>query len=443
MRRRRLGLIVIASLAACVARAQDPRRDSTQLAGRDSMPLGVLQDSAVLRDPRGRELALLTAQSRLRLQNLTAERRPTLSLEGQAQYQSDVARIPITLPGGVRVPNPPHDTYDAHLAAGQRLYDPSIGARRAVEDAQLAESQARLRATLFPVRQNVSEVYFAALRAQSQLAELDVAITDLEAQLRVTVARVREGTALPSEEKTIRAELLKRRQSVLELSTSRHASLIVLRDITGMPLNSETILRTPDLATEVAEARGSLADIRSRPEYEQFARARAVLEQQERAQGSKDRPRVSAFGRAGYGRPGLNPLSENFDSYWLAGVQVQWTPWTWGTTSREKELLALQRQIISAEEQQFTDNLRRSTELDLASIDQLEVAVTQDDQIIALREDIAAETRSRFNEGVVTSAEYVDRQTDVLSARIARALHRAELAQARARFLNTLGIEVP
>jgi len=444
MSRRKPGLILIAMLApSVVAHAQDPRTDSSQLAGRDSVPLGALQDSAVLRDPRGRELALLTAQSRLRQQNLTAERLPTLSLEGQAQYQSDVARIPITLPGGLKVPTPPHDTYDAHLAAGQRLYDPSIGARRAVEDAQLAESQARLRATLFPVRQNVSEVYFTALRAQSQLAELQAAITDLEAQLRVAIARVREGTALPSEEKTIRAELLKRRQSVAELSSSRRASMVVLADLTGQRLDSTTILLAPDLSIEVSRARGSLAELRARPEYEQFARARAVLEQQERAQGAKDRPRLSAFGRAGYGRPGLNPLSENFDSYWLAGLQIQWTPWTWGTTKRERELLALQRQIISAEEQQFTDNLRRSTEQDLASIDRLVVALTQDDQIIALREDIAAETRSRFNEGVVTSAEYVDRQTDVLSARIARALHRAELAQARARFLNTLGIEVP
>jgi outer membrane protein TolC len=444
MTRRRPGLILIAMLAPCVvAYAQDPRTDSSQLAGRDSLPLGGLQDSAVLRDPRGRELALLTAQSRLRGRNLTAESRPTLSLEGQAQYQSDVARIPITLPGGLKVPTPPHDTYDAHLTAGQRLYDPSIGARRAVEDAQLAESQARLRATLFPVRQNVSEVYFAALRAQSQLAELQAAIMDLEAQLRVAIARVREGTALPSEEKTIRAELLKRRQSVAELSSSRRASLVVLADLTGQRLDSTAILRAPDLAIEVSRARGSLAELRARPEYEQFARARAVLEQQERAQGAKDRPRLSAFGRAGYGRPGLNPLSENFDSYWLAGLQVQWTPWTWGTTKREKELLALQRQIISAEEQQFTDNLRRSTEQDLADIDRLAVTLAQDDQIIALREEIAGETRSRFNEGVVTSAEYVDRQTDVLSARIARALHRAELAQARARLLNTLGIEVP
>lgn len=440
----RVGLTVITMLVTSfAAQAQIPGIDSLQPSSRDSLPLGALQDSAVLRDPRGRELALLTAQSRLRQENLTAEsRRPTLSLEGLAQYQSDVARIPVTLPGGVKVPTPPHDTYDGRLVVGQRLYDPSIGARRAVEDAQLAESQARLRAALFPVRQNVSDVYFAALRAQSQLAELQAAITDLEAQLRVASARVREGTALPSEEKTIRAELLKRRQSVAELSAGRRASLVVLADLTGQQLDSVTVLRVPDLATEVSQARRSIAELRQRPEYEQFARSRSVLEQQERAAAAQDRPRLSAFGRAGYGRPGLNPLSDKFDSYWLTGLQIQWSPWTWGTTRREKELLALQRQIISAEELQFTDNLRRGTEQDLATIDRLVVAIAQDDEIIALREDIVAETRSRFREGVVTSAEYVDRQTDVLSARVARALHRAELAQARARFLNTLGIEV-
>ncbi len=443
MTMRRLALLLLAMFATpFVARAQVPGTDSAQAAGRDTVPLGSLQDSAVLRDPRGRELALLTAQSRLRQQNLTAERKPTFSLEGQGQYQSDVARIPITLPGGVKVPIPPHDTYDAHLEVGQRLYDPSIGARRTVEDAQLAESMARLRATLFPVRQNVSDVYFVALRAQSQLAELQTGIMDLEAQLRVATSRVREGTALPSEEKTIRAELLKRRQSVSELTASRRASLVVLADLTGQSLDTTAILRAPDLATEVAQARRSIAELRRRPEYEQFARSRAVLERQERATSATDLPRLSAFGRAGYGRPALNPLSSTFDSYWLAGLQVQWTPWTWGTTKREKELLALQRQIISAEEQQFTDDLRRSTEQDLATIDRLVLALAQDDEIIALREDIAAETRARFNEGVVTSADYVDRQTDVLSARIARALHRAELAQARARFLNTLGIEV-
>jgi outer membrane protein TolC len=418
--------------------AADSARPGTRS---DSLRLGSLQDTAVMRDPRGRELALLVEQSRLRQQNLTAERRPTLALEGQAQYQSDVARIPITLPGGISPPTPPHDTYDAHLAAGQTLYDPGIAPRRAVEDARLAESQARLRAELYPLRQNVSDAFFAALQAQSQIAELALTITDLEAQHRVAAARVREGTALPSEEKALRAETLRRRQSLAEAGASRRAALAILADLTGKSYDTTTILGSTDLAVQVAHARDSLSILRSRPEYEQFARSRAVLEQQERARKAQDLPRVSAFGRAGYGRPGLNPLSTKFDSYWLTGLQLQWSPWTWGMGSRDREILALQRQIISAEEQQFTENLRRGTEQDLATIDRLETSVRDDDEIVALRESILSETRARFNEGVVTSADYVDRQTDVLSARTARALHRVELAQARARFLNTLGVE--
>jgi hypothetical protein len=37
----------------------------------------------------------------------------------------------------------------------------------------------------------------------------------------------------------------------------------------------------------------------------------------------------------------------------------------------------------------------------------------------------------------------VDRETDVLAARVLRASHRVELAQARARFLTTLGLDIP
>ena len=423
-----LALLLIASRAP----AQTP----------DTLRLGVMQASALRRDPRGRELELLSAQSRLRQKTLDAERRPSFSVESQAQYQSDVARIPIALPGGVTPPRPPHDTYDARLAANQRLYDPALASRRAVEDAQLVESQARLRVVLFGVRQSVNDLYFASLRAQSQIAELETTITDLDAQARVAATRVREGAALPSEELALRAELLRRRQVVAELAASRRASLDVLADLTGLALDSVSVLGTPDLAGEVAQARTGLANVRARAEYEQFARTRALLERQENARAAQDRPRVSAFGRVGYGRPGLNPLNDTFDAYWLAGVQLQWTPLNWGTTSRDREVLALQRQIVSAEEQQFTESLRRGVAQDVASIDRLAVTLAADDEIIALRERIAAETRVRFAEGVVTSAEYVDRETDVLSARISRATHRVELAQARARFLTTLGIEV-
>jgi len=42
----------------------------------------------------------------------------------------------------------------------------------------------------------------------------------------------------------------------------------------------------------------------------------------------------------------------------------------------------------------------------------------------------------------VTAADYVSRQSDAVNARLSRVAHRVQLAQARAHYLTTLGLEV-
>jgi hypothetical protein len=121
---------------------------------------------------------------------------------------------------------------------------------------------------------------------------------------------------------------------------------------------------------------------------------------------------------------------------------VQWAPWTWGTNARDREVLALQQQVVASEEAAFTAAMRRAIDRQLADIDRLTASLATDEAIIALREGIARETQHRYNEAVVTAAEYVDRRNDVLAARLARAGHEVELAQARARFLTTVGAEI-
>src|SRR6185437_12494023 len=90
----------------------------------------------------------------------------------------------------------------------------------------------------------------------------------------------------------------------------------------------------------------------------------------------------------------------------------------------------------------FDRSVQRSIARDVASIDQLAQTLADDDTIAALRENILRETGFRFSEGVVTSADYVDRETDLLDARLSRATHRVQLAQARASFLTSLGLGV-
>jgi outer membrane protein TolC len=439
MRRPLVSLGFIAALLGVTHRTAA----SQQPEAADTLRLGALQDAAVGRDPRGRQLDLQATPSAQRLPANRSEWLPQFDATAYARYQSEVVTIPFDRPGEVEPFTPHKDTYDAHLGVRQPLYDPILGARRSVESAQLAESQAQVRTTLFNFRESVAESYFAALLLQAQGAELETGLTDLEAQLRVARGRVEAGDALPSETATLEAELLRRRQSLAEVAADRGAALAVLADLTGRPVREQDALALPDLAQEVAAARAGLASARERPEYAQFARTRETLDRRAAEVGRRNWPRLSAVGRAGVGRPGLNPLGDEFASYWLVGVQLEWSPWDWGRSGLERQALDIQQQIVATEEAAFSETVRRAAIRDLAAIDRLAETLDADSAIIALRERVLGEARLRFSEGVITSNDFVDRETDLLAARLARATHTMELAQARTRFLTLVGIEVP
>ena len=430
------------SVALPLALATAAPAQQAPTAAADSLRLGALHQQAVAGDPRQRQFVLLSKQTELRLRNLSAERLPSISATAQAQYQSDVFSPPTLPGGGTVIPAPPTDTYDGRVSVDQAILDPTIGVRRRVEQAELAESEARVRTSLFDLRREVNEAFFNAALLSERRSLIATTIAELEKRLAEAAVRVREGAALPSDTAALQATLLERRQDDAEVEADRRAALVRLTELAKRPVSGAEPLALPDLTAPTTQARQALDSLRRRPEYEQFARTRDVLSRQQEAVSADQKPRLSAFGSAGYGRPGLNPVSDQFDTYYLAGLKVTWAPWNWGSTRRERDAIAIQREIVASEEAAFSSRLTRDIQNDLADIDRLDAALALDDQIVALRERVDAETGIRFREGVVTASEYVDRNTDVLEARLARATHRVEQVQARARFLTSLGLEI-
>lgn len=430
-------------LAATVIGAAAPGfAQPVQSAVREPLQLATLHRQARDADVRTREIELLSQQTDLRLRSIDVERLPSLSALGQSQYQSDAPHAPFNGPDGQPVFAAPKFTYDASLRVDQRLYDAAIQPRRELARADLAESQARVRTALFALRQEVNEAFFTAALLQEQLGALTATLDDLAARLREMETRVREGAALPGDAAAIEATLLQQRQQADALRSSRGAALARLSLLTGRTIDADASLALPEIADRVSLAREALAGSRTRPEYEQFDRARDRGSRQQAVETAADRPQLSAFGRGGYGRPGLNFASDRPEAYALAGVQLQWKAWNWGTSDRAREVLALQQTIVSAEEAAFTSSLRRAVQADLAAIDHLEASLPTDDRIVSLRESIDRSARVRLGEGVITASEYLDRRTEWLTAQFERARHRVELAQARARVLTTLGLEV-
>lgn len=423
-------------------------------AAQEQLCLPELQQTAVERDPRTRQLALQESATERRVRNIDAERLPALTLVGQGHYQSEVPSVPIDQPG-ISIPEPPKSRYEARLDVEQLLYDGGrLSRERDVEEAHLRTELARITAELYPLRAEVNQAFFRALLLQERLDEIEALTEDLRARLTLLRAQVREGTALPGDTAVVRAELLGAEQKRSEALADRRAALSVLAELVGRPIRDDDVLVLPDLAPEVAHVRGAAepselepeapqeAPIVSRehPRYAVFEARREQLERQASLIEAQTLPRVSAFGEFGYGRPGLQQFTSDLHDYWLAGLRVRWQPWNWGTTKRDREILRIQQEIVDTEEAAFTDRLRRDVEDDVETMDRLRTTVATDDRIIALREQVERQASVQLAERAITPAEYVDIRTDLQEARLARQRHIVELAQARARFLTDLGI---
>jgi outer membrane protein TolC len=295
---------------------------------------------------------------------------------------------------------------------------------------------------LYGLRSEVNNAFFSAFLLQQQAAELEALVTDLDARLAAVRARVEAGTALGRDAAEVDAERVRAMLQRDEAQASRRASLAILADLAGRRVDTSAVLVLPTYEpdqTHRLDPSGAAA-LRLRPEFEQSRRARLRLEREAELAGTENNPRLSAFGQAGVGRPGLDQFRNTSDAFWQAGLRVEWRPWTWRSAGRNAAAIRLEQQVLESEDQALARSLARSVVANLEEIGRLRAALDEDERVVALREEIERQARVQHDEGAITTADYVETRTDVVEARLTLQRHRVELAQARTSYMTTLGL---
>jgi outer membrane protein TolC len=408
----------------------------------DTLHVARLQEAALRNDPRAGQFGLLRSATDLRLAAIGSERLPQLELNGFGSHQSDVSRPTLDLPGAT-FPNFPKDRWQTTLDVTQTLYDGGvISRRRDLERARHAEEAAATSVALYGLRSEVNTAFFSAFLLQQQSAEFDALVTDLDARLAAVRARVAAGTALSREAAEVEAERVRAMLQRDEARASRRASLAILADLAGQPIDTTAVLVLPTEAPEKSHAMdpSKLAALRLRPEFEQLRQSRLRLDREAALARTENWPRVSAFGQAGVGLPGLDQFRTTSDAFWQAGVKLEWRPWTWRSARRNAEALRYEQRVLESDEQALARSLARKVVADLEEISRLRAAIAEDQRVVSLRAEIERQARVQHDEGAITTADYVETRTDVLEARLTLQRHRVELARARAAYLTTLGL---
>jgi outer membrane protein TolC len=365
--------------------------------------------------------------------NIETNYLPQASVNGQASWQSDVTKVAINVPG-INIPTPNKDMYKLTLDVNQLIFDAGTTKRQIeLEKINLELNRQGIDVELYKLKDRVSQIYFGILLLRDNQELLKITRGDIESQQKKIESAVNHGVMLASNSSVLKVEILKIEQALAELRFSEDALLQSMVELTGINMTAASVLQLPDPNID-----GGLTDVK-RPEFKLFELQQDRLNSMDKLTETKTKPKLLGFGTLGYGRPGLNMLSNDFKGYAMFGAKLSWNVWNWNQTTTERQVFGVQKSIIETQKESFNQNLKIALQNNRSEINKYQSLIETDNQIIQLRNEITLASASQLNNGVITSSEYLTQVNAELQARLNIKTHRVKLAQAKINYLITLG----
>ena len=347
---------------------------------------------------------------------------PKLNATAQATWQSDVTSVEIPMPG-FSIDEPSKEQYKATVEISQLIWDGGrTKALRQNQQIETALTKAETEAAFFPVKQRVTSLYFALMLSQKQLELTQQLISTLDKKLNELDAAVTQGVVREAGKYVLQAEKLQAAQDLSDQKFQAKAVADMLNVLTGLDIQYSDSLASPNARIPETVKRHQLTIYELQQD--------AAVSMSEVLQKNR-MPVFNAFAQAGYGKPGLNMLKNEADSWLLAGAGVSWSIFDWNKTSRQKQQLKVQRQMVDHSREQFLQQVNIEKQKYLAEMEQYRAALTKDEEIIKLREKITRDYSSQLKQGTVTSSAYVEELFKEQSARISKEIHAIKLTQSQ------------
>ena len=399
----------------------------------DTLTLAECYRSALENHPSFSEKGLYQQSKEIKVKNLGTNWYPSLDLNGSYSWQNEVVSLPFGdfIPGLV-LPEVPHSNTKLTLDIRQTLYDGGLTkAGKELEEASLLVSQQQVDVSLNAIKDRVNQVYFQILLLQQQEKTLLLKLQVMEEKMAVLEAGVRHEILNVSDLLLMQAEILRVKQQLAEISI--RSALNILEKLTYLEIHENTILGLPE-ADIIEEMEGN------RPEERLFELQIQQLDASMDLVSKKRQPKAYVFGQLGYGNPALDFFKDEFRSFYIVGAGMQWNIWDWNKTGREKEVLAVQQEIIRSRKTSFDENISVQQEEIIAQVRKFEEAIQRDREIVTLRKEITQVAASRLENGIITTSDYIRELNAETEARIMLNLHEIQLVQAKVFYLTSKGI---
>lgn len=399
----------------------------------DSITLDYCRKLALENFPLNRQKVMMEEAQKLKLWNITTAYLPQLGLNGQVSYQSDVTKVPLKIPG-ITIPEPDKDIYKFTLDINQVIFDGGVVmAQRKSEQASLKSDLQSIDVELYKINDRINQIYFSLLLLQANEAIITLSQEEVRSRLSRVESGIRNGVVSETNADILHAELLKIDQQSIEIQNSKQSFIAMLEEFINKEIPPTTVFATPVLGE------GPVSLENKRPELHLFELQKQKLNISRQLINTRWYPKLFGFAQLGYGKPGLNMLSNSFDQYYMVGAKLSWSPWNWNQTKNDKKILIIQGNMIDIQQEVFDKNLKITRQKDLSEINKYEQMMKKDDEIITLRSKIKDYAGSQLENGVITATEYITELNNRNLATLNKEIHRIQYIFSKINLFNNLG----
>jgi len=408
---------------------------ATQVFGQEleSLTLIQSQDLAQKNYPLIKQRQLIKKTEAISLENLQKGFLPQLNISAQATYQSDVTKIPVSVPGFSFDP-PSKDQYKLVADVSQLIYDGGITKeQKALQQINTLVEDQKIEVELYKLKERITQLYLSVLFLDEQLKQVDLVHKDIQIGIKRVDAQIANGVAFRSNSNMLKAENLTVEQRGIELRSSKKGLIDVLSLFLGQTLSDNIQLEEP--FSENADENPVI----NRPEIKLFTVQEEFINQQDKLVTAKNLPKASLFAQGGYGRPALNLLKNEFDFYYVGGVRFNWSLSGLYTKKKEKEQLAINKNSITIQKETFLLNTNLQLKQQHAEVEKLKLLVESDNEIIALRKSVTEAAKAQLENGVITTNDFLKEVNAEDQARQSLITHKVQLIQAKINYQIILG----
>ena len=348
------------------------------------------------------------------ISNINKKWLPQLQFQAQASYQSETSGIDLSFPG-INIPRLSKDQYKMQADISQMLYDGgSSSALRKIQSQKSDLEKNVVSNEIDAIAETAIQIYYAIAEAEQRMKQTALTIQDLEAGIQRAKVAIDAGVMLASEGDHLRAELLKLTALYEEIGVSVKAGYEAITLLTGKKIEK--------LQLEEAQLPDTTLNSRA-PFLLQFDLQKSLAQANGKWESASILPKLTLFAQAGYGKPGLNFLKNEFEPFYIAGMRLSWQLSAFYTYHNQQQLTQLSMAKTEARKTELGNRKMIKNRQLYNDWDRLIKSTARDEEMVALREKILSTAEVQLANGNITAAEYLVKLNDVAEARINKELN--------------------